>query len=181
MLTITLKAYRVEQLENELAEAERVRVLKEEREASRMERKLQHVTAAYIQYIWRRYCQLRTEAAYRHARAERFLVDFLSYRSWRRKRIRRHASFRIQRKWRRHRVEKKTRLSLAVVGRFLLPLIQKRRVRAQQNAVRIQRWYRHQRARRRDKSARRSSARGEYPSPRRRSGTTRGHIATSPT
>ncbi|KAG6597768.1 uncharacterized protein IUM83_07795 [Phytophthora cinnamomi] len=148
------QAYRVEQLENELAEAERLRVLKEERDASRMERKLQHVAAAYIQYIWRRYCQLKKEEAYRQSRAERLVVDFLSYRSWRRKTVRHQASFRIQRKWQRYQVEKKAKLSLAVVGNFLLPLIRARRARAQLNAVRIQRWYRHQRSRRRNKSAR---------------------------
>ncbi|KAJ8566813.1 hypothetical protein ON010_g6309 [Phytophthora cinnamomi] len=150
----TIAAYRVEQLENELAEAERLRVLKEERDASRMERKLQHVAAAYIQYIWRRYCQLKKEEAYRQSRAERLVVDFLSYRSWRRKTVRHQASFRIQRKWQRYQVEKKAKLSLAVVGNFLLPLIRARRARAQLNAVRIQRWYRHQRSRRRNKSAR---------------------------
>ncbi|KAE9101314.1 hypothetical protein PF010_g14491 [Phytophthora fragariae] len=148
------QAYRVEQLENELAEAERVRVLKEEREASRMGRKLQHVAAAYIQYVWRRHCQLRKEAAYRQSRAERFVVDFLTFRSWRRKNTRRQASFRIQCKWHKYRAGKKTKLGLAVLGSFLLPLIRKRRARSQRNAVKIQRWYRHQRSRRRDKSAR---------------------------
>ncbi|RLN26945.1 hypothetical protein BBJ28_00002475 [Nothophytophthora sp. Chile5] len=93
------QAHRVEQLQSELEEAQRVRTLKEEREASRMERKLQHVAAAYIQYIWRRRCHLREEAAYRRCRAEQLIVDYLSYRSWRRKTTRPAARV-IQRAWR---------------------------------------------------------------------------------
>ncbi|ETM47833.1 hypothetical protein L914_07547 [Phytophthora nicotianae] len=148
------QAYRVEQMENELAEAERVRILKEEREASRMERKLQHVAAAYIQYIWRRYCQLKSEALYRRNRAERLLVDYLSYRSLRRKTVRRQASFRIQRRWREHWVEKRTKLGLAVLTSFLIPFIRKRRARRLQNAVKLQRWYHRQYSGRREQSAR---------------------------
>ncbi|EEY57784.1 uncharacterized protein PITG_00362 [Phytophthora infestans T30-4] len=148
------QAYRVEQLENELAEAERVRKLKEEREASRMERKLQHVAAAYIQYIWRRYCQLKREAVYRQTRAERVLVDFLSYRYSRRKAVRRQASFRIQRRWRGHRLETKTKLGLAVLASFFIPFIRKRRARRLLHAIKLQRWYRRQYAQRREKSAR---------------------------
>ncbi|POM77440.1 Hypothetical protein PHPALM_5176 [Phytophthora palmivora] len=148
------QAYKVEQLEIELAEAEQVRILKEEREASRMERKLQHVAAAYIQYIWRRYCQLKKEAAYRQTRAERLVVDYLSYRSWRRKTMRRQASFRIQRRWREHQVEKKTKFGLAVLASCIIPFIRKRRVRAQQTATKLQQWYRLQHSQRREKSAR---------------------------
>ncbi|OWZ23663.1 hypothetical protein PHMEG_0001436 [Phytophthora megakarya] len=148
------QAYKVEQLENELAEAERVRILKEEREASRMERKLQHVAAAYIQYIWRRYCQLKKEAAYRHTRAERLLVDYLSYRSWRRKTTRRQASFRIQRRWRDHRLERKTKFGLRVLAYFFIPFIRKRRARAHRAATKLQKWYRLRYYQRCEKSAR---------------------------
>ncbi|KAG7387728.1 hypothetical protein PHYPSEUDO_013733 [Phytophthora pseudosyringae] len=148
------QAYRVEQLETELAEAERVRVRKEEREASRMQRKLQHVAAAYIQYIWRRYCQLRGETAYRRARAERLVVDYLSYTSRRRKTVRRQASFRIQRRWRAHQEEKRIHLGLAVLASFLVPFIRKRRTRRQRHATELQRWYRQQRSRIREKAAR---------------------------
>ncbi|KAG2769419.1 hypothetical protein PC129_g13146 [Phytophthora cactorum] len=147
------QAYRVEQLENELAEAERVRILKEEREASRMQRKLQHVAAAYIQYIWRRYCQLKREALYRRTRAERLLADYLSYRCSRRKTVRRQASFRIQRRWLEHRVEKKTKLGLAVLASFFIPFIRTRRAQRLQNLIKLQCWYQRQRFRRREKSA----------------------------
>ncbi|KAL3671641.1 hypothetical protein V7S43_003554 [Phytophthora oleae] len=148
------QAYRVEQLENQLAESERVRILKDERDASRMQRKLQHVAAAYIQYIWRRYCLLKNEAMDRRTRAERLVVDYLSYRSLRRKTLRRQASFRIQRRWREHQVEKKVKLGLAVLASFLVPFIRKRRALRQKNATKLQQWYRLKRAQRCEISAR---------------------------
>ncbi|RLN10640.1 hypothetical protein BBJ28_00005213 [Nothophytophthora sp. Chile5] len=148
------QAYRVEQLQSELEEAQRVRTLKEEREASRMERKLQHVAAAYIQFIWRRRCHLQEEAAYRRCRAEQLIVDYLSYRSWRRKTIRRQASFRLQRQWRKHSNSQKLKHGLIVLGTLFGALIRVRRARKYRGAVKIQRWLREARRRRREAAAR---------------------------
>ncbi|KAL7693000.1 putative YAP-binding/ALF4/Glomulin [Plasmopara halstedii] len=148
------QACRVKKLEVEFAEAERVKSLKEEREVSRMRRKLEHVAAAYLQYIWRRYCQLKREANVRKTRAERLLVDFFSYRSFRRKSVRRQASFQIQKRYREYRIIQRTKLGFAVLASTLLPLIRKRRARRHQNAVKLQSWYRQQHIQKRENSVR---------------------------
>lgn len=146
------QAVRVEQLELELAQAERIRIRKQERETSRMMRKLEHVAAAYLQYVWRRYCHLKREAIIRKARAERLLVDFLSYRSLSRKSLRRQASCRLQRHYRAYLMDKKQRLGLAVLASFILPIIRTRRARRHEHAIKRQAWSHWQICRKREHS-----------------------------
>ncbi|TYZ59293.1 hypothetical protein PybrP1_006569 [[Pythium] brassicae (nom. inval.)] len=75
----------LEQLE--LEESLRLKALKEERELSRMERKLQNAAATYIQYVWRKHRYFATLNAKRD-RAARF------------ERRRREATAVLQRAWR---------------------------------------------------------------------------------
>lgn len=131
----------MEQLQHEYEESMRLKALKEERELSRMERKLQNAAATYIQYTWRKNRYLRRIRTQRD-HAVRVITAFVRLQRARRKKVRLRAASRIQRQWRKHRQRRKKKRALVVLVRFIGGVARTRRERKAISAVRIQRWTR---------------------------------------
>lgn len=119
----------------------RLKALREERELSRMERKLQNAAATYIQYTWRKNRYLRRIRAQRD-HAVRVITAFVRLQRSRRKNVRLRAVIRIQRQWRSHGQLIKRKLALMVLTRFIGGMTRARRDTKSQSATRIQRWAR---------------------------------------
>lgn len=133
--------HRLEQLQHEHEESMRLKALKEERELSRMERKLQNAAATYIQYSWRKNRYLRRIRAQRD-HAVRVITAFVRLQRARHKKARLRAAVRIQKQWRQHRQRTKQRRALVALARFIGALARARRVAKGTSATRIQRWLR---------------------------------------
>lgn len=133
--------HRLERLQLEFEETMRLKALREERELSRMERKLQNAAATYIQYVWRKrryFADLRVKRDH----AARCILAAVRLQAGRRRRLRCDAAIAIQERWRAHRRRELLKRCLHVVSRFIGSLVRARRAKRTESAVRIQRWLR---------------------------------------
>ncbi|DBA04057.1 TPA: hypothetical protein N0F65_009404, partial [Lagenidium giganteum] len=143
---------RVGLLQQQYEHAMRMRSLREGRDVARMERKLQHVAASYIQYVWRKHQHVQAVAA-RRQRAAGVIARFVRKHT-RHRQLRRHqASFRIQRRWRAHAAQQRIRKSLTILRSFLGLWYRRRTFARSVRALKIQRSFRSHRTARQVKAA----------------------------
>lgn len=128
-------------MKSEFEESNRLRKLKEEREASRMMRKLREVAATYIQYVWRKYSFQNAQLVRREHAARRIAGHALSYMRIR-KTIRHQASLCIQSRWRSYLQTLRVYRYVEVLRRFCLAMRCARQAKRFVVTKRIQRWYR---------------------------------------
>lgn len=140
-LSTGLQNFRLERLQLDFEENLRLKTLKEERELSRMERKLQNAAATYIQYVWRKHRYFANLRAKRDC-AARYVIAAIRFQAGRRRRKRHHAAIAIQAQWRAHQRQERFKRCLLVVSRFMRTLVRARRAKRNVSAVRIQRWLR---------------------------------------
>jgi len=140
-------------LQLELAEAERLRVLKEERATARMRLKVSHVAAMYIQFVWRRRTEARKAWEERRNRAGLVVARSVQQYVHRLKRLRMAAARRIQLLWRAHASRQQYSHHLQVLHRFLLKWISSCRMTSHFASV-LQKWYRSTKQRQRATSIR---------------------------
>lgn len=140
------------QLEHEYEHKQRLRQLQNERESSRMRRKLQHVAAAYIQYIYRKHLTRRRRDMRRY-RAAQLLAASAAFYWKRRRRVRMTAALCIQEHWRRHLTWMRERASLSVLIRFIWSLVLRRRHKRDAASRTLQRWLKAQLNQRRSRAA----------------------------
>jgi hypothetical protein len=125
-------------MQEEYEEAMRLKALKEEREASRNERRLQHAAAELLQYIWRKYIY-KKKTRICQENASRKIYNFITIHFKRRKRIQRKASLKIIQQWRSHQAHLKWKRSLAIISTFLFFVLQKHKRRKIHASILIQR------------------------------------------